>query len=84
MRFCFSVDWWTKKIHAMGESKIIIEETEKSSSKSPLPPFVKGGGISSGHYAFPPFTKKGGYGGIFWRVLLPFLGLRVWPLARCR
>jgi len=58
----------------MGESKIIIEEIEKFSSKSPLPPFVKGGNILRA-LSFPPFTKKGGYGGIFWGVQLPFLGL---------
>jgi len=49
----------------MGESKVIIEETEKSSSKSPLPPFIKGGGTSSGHYLFPPLRRKGERGD-FW------------------
>jgi|GEM_PF-2279466 len=60
----------------MGESKIIIEETEKSSSKSPLPPFVKGGNIL-GADLFPPLRRKGGGRGIFWEVQLLFLGLFV-------
>jgi len=72
----------------MGESKTIIEETKKSSSKSPLPrmsgsatpsaglsesgPFVKGGGTSSGHDLFPPLRRKGGTGGFFWEFNFRF------------
>jgi len=45
----------------MGESKTIIEETEKSSSKSPGP-LCQRGGTSSGHDLFPPLRRKGGTG----------------------
>jgi len=67
----------------MGESKTIIKETEKSSSKSPTAPHqwlchpnaglseagpLSKGGEHHGAGSFPPFTKKGGYGWIFWRI----------------
>jgi len=58
----------------MGESKPIIEEIEKSSSKSPLPPFVKGGEHPWGTIFSPLCEERGGDGGIFWGVQLPFLG----------
>jgi len=77
----------TKESHPMGESKIITEETEKSSSKSPLPPFVKGGEHSRDTVFSTLYEERGDSTSVFrfmgipcfsknWFILIPE-GIRI-------
>jgi len=51
----------------MGESKIIIEEIEKSSSKSPPAPLCQRGGNILGALIFSPlYEERGVRGDFFW------------------
>ena len=52
MAFHFITHSMREKSHPMGESKTIIEETEKSSSKSTRPPLRRKGAKGGGEFNF--------------------------------